>query len=489
MKSLVNYSVAELSKLLSRGEITSVEITKAYLHRIAEVEPDIGAYITTTPEEALTQAALRDQSRPNESMPLWGIPMAVKDNINVAGFPATCASNMLKKFVPGYSATAYLRMEAVGCPFLGKTNMDEFSMGSTTENSAFHSTKNPWDLARVPGGSSGGSAAAVAALEAPFALGSDTGGSIRQPAAFCGVVGMKPTYGAVSRYGLTAFASSLDQIGPLAKTTEDCALIMDALAGHDPKDATSRAFPHSCLEGIGRDIKGLRLALPKEFFGEGLAPDVRSAVEHAAHLARSLGVEVLEVSLPSLKDALPAYYVISSAEASSNLSRFDGIRYGYRSPDSHTLDELYKNSRSQGFGPEVQRRILLGTFALSSGYYDAYYKKAQAVREKVMAEYDAIFTRCDAILSPVAPTTAYPLGEKGDDPLAMYLGDIYTVPVNIAGLPAVSIPCGVDALGLPIGLQLAGPAFSEPRLLIMAHALEQSLQFHKHHSPKGVPTI
>lgn len=476
--SILTMTLTQLSESLSSGTLSSREITQAYIDRIQAVEARVGAYITVTAEEALRQADAIDQRRrAGEKLPpLAGIPAAIKDNICTSGVKTTCASKMLADFVPPYSAGAWERLQKAGCVLLGKTNLDEFAMGSTTENSAFHPTRNPRNLDHVPGGSSGGSAACVAAEEAAFALGSDTGGSIRQPAAFCGVVGMKPTYGMVSRYGLVAFASSLDQIGPMTRTVQDNALVLDAIAGHDPRDTTSvqRGYP-SMTAQIGQDVKGLRIGLPKEMFAEGLNAEVRASVLHAAKALESLGAVVEEVSLPSLGSALPAYYVMSSAEASSNLARFDGIRYGRRAAEYVDLEELYVKSRSEGFGAEVKRRILLGAYALSAGYYDAYYKKALQVRTLVIRDFARVFEQCDCLLGPVAPTTAYRLGEKTRSPLEMYMGDIHTVPVNIAGIPGLAIPCGRDAAGLPIGLQLMGPTFSEPLLYRVGYALETEL--------------
>ncbi len=403
---------------------------------------------------------------------LAGVPMALKDNLCTRGIRTTCASKMLENFVPPYDAYAVERLR--DCVLLGKLNLDEFAMGSSTENSYFKPTRNPVNPERVPGGSSGGSAAAVAAGEAAFALGSDTGGSIRQPAAFCGVVGMKPTYGTVSRYGLVAFASSLDQIGPLTRSVRDSALVLSAIAGQDARDATSAKRPGEDYGAkIGREIRGMRIALPRELLAEGLQEEIRQAVLAAARLFEGLGAEVVEVGLPSLKYALPAYYVISSAEASSNLARFDGIKYGYRAKEFDGIEQLYERSRSEGFGREVRRRIMLGSFVLSAGYYDAYYRKAQQVRALVRRALEALLEECDLILSPVAPTTAYRIGEKMGDPLQMYLGDIYTVPASIAGLPALSLPFAQDEEGLPIGLQLIGRAFGEAELYQAAYALEQ----------------
>ncbi|MBR3862775.1 MAG: Asp-tRNA(Asn)/Glu-tRNA(Gln) amidotransferase subunit GatA, partial [Clostridia bacterium] len=398
------------------------------------------------------------------------------DNICTKGVATTCASKMLADYVPPYNAHVVECLEKEGFVMLGKLNMDEFAMGSTTENSAMKITHNPVDLTRVPGGSSGGSAAAVAANEAAYTLGSDTGGSIRQPAAFCGVVGMKPTYGTVSRYGLVAFASSLDQIGPLTKTVRDNALVLNAIAGHDKRDATSvdRVLGDFTAE-IGKGVAGLTIGIPKEFFGEGISPDVKEAVLKAATRYEKMGAKLLEVSMPAIDHALAAYYVISSAEASSNLARFDGVRYGYRTEEFSDIAELYKKSRSEGFGAEVKRRIMLGTFALSSGYYDAYYKKALQVRALVRADYDRVLEKCDVILSPVAPTVAYKLGEKSQNPLEMYMGDAYSVPVNVAGIPALALPCGTGEGNMPVGLQLMGKPFSEALLYRVGAALEDDM--------------
>jgi aspartyl-tRNA(Asn)/glutamyl-tRNA(Gln) amidotransferase subunit A len=476
-QEITGLSLRELSAALQGRAVSSVEATGAYLAAIRQKEPSVGAYLSVLEGAAMQKAASIDDRRiKGEALPpLAGVPIGLKDNICTKGFKTTCASKMLENFVPPYDAHVAQLLDEAGTVLLGKLNMDEFAMGSSTENSYFRVTHNPRDLSRVPGGSSGGSAAAVAAGEAAFTLGSDTGGSIRQPAAFCGVVGMKPTYGTVSRYGLVAFASSLDQIGPLTRDVRDNALVMDCIAGHDKRDTTSLPMEKlNYSSEIGKDIRGMKIALPKEFFGEGLADDVKEGILTAAKQFRALGAEVLEVSMPTLAHALPAYYIISSAEASSNLARFDGIRYGYRAAEYDDITQLYKKSRSEGFGAEVKRRIMLGTFALSSGYYDAYYKKALQVRTLIRQDYDRIFADCDCILSPVAPTTAYKLGEKTADPLSMYLGDIYTVPVNIAGLPALSMPCGVSPEGLPIGMQLIGKAFSEPVLYRIGRAYERT---------------
>lgn len=475
MNEILNMPVTLLTEKIADKQLSSKEITEAYLENINKTDSEIGAYLTVTAESAIKTAEETDKkiAAGEKLSTLAGIPGGIKDNMCTKGVKTTCASKMLENFVPCYSSTAVEKLNEQGFVMLGKLNMDEFAMGSTNENSYFKPVKNPVNTERVPGGSSGGSAAAVAAKEAAFTLGSDTGGSIRQPAAFCGVVGMKPTYGTVSRYGLVAFASSLDQIGPLTKNVKDNALILNAIAGHDPKDAT-------CIGGdrpdytaeIGKDVKGMTVGLPTEFFGDGVSADVKDAVLAAAKRYEKLGANIEEVKLPSLKHALSAYYVISSAEASSNLARFDGIRYGYRSENAETLDDIYKNSRSEGFGPEVQRRIMLGTFALSSGYYDAYYKKALQVRTLVVRDYNKVFEKCDFIISPVAPTTAYKLGEKTDNPLEMYMGDIYSVPINIAGVPSLSLPCGKDGDNMPIGMQLIGKPLGEATLYRAGYAFE-----------------
>lgn len=478
-KEITSLSLRQLSGCLRSGELTAVQAAEAYLASIRENDPSIRAYLSVLEEKAMGQAAETDRRRAGgETLsPLAGVPAGIKDNICTKGVTTTCASRMLEQFIPPYNAHVIEKLEEAGAVTLGKLNMDEFAMGSSTENSFFQITHNPRDPSRVPGGSSGGSAAAVAAGEAAFALGSDTGGSIRQPAAFCGVVGMKPTYGTVSRYGLVAFASSLDQIGPLTRDVADSAMVMDCIAGHDSRDSTSiRMDKLPYASQLGQDIRGIKIALPEEFFGEGLSEDVRKGIQLAARRFQDLGAEIVRVSMPALTHALPAYYIISSAEASSNLARFDGIRYGYRSPDYEDISSLYKNSRSEGFGEEVKRRIMLGTFALSSGYYDAYYKKALQVRTLITRDYSRIFAACDCILSPVAPTTAYKIGEKTANPLEMYLGDIYTVPVNIAGLPGLSMPCAAASDGMPVGMQLIGPAFSEPLLYRVGYAYETDCQ-------------
>ncbi len=476
MSELTKKSLSELASALENKEISSVELTREYLNSIAKNEEKIGAYITVDEKSALDSAAAVDQKRANgeKLSPLAGIPAAIKDNICTKGTKTTCASKMLADFVPPYDAHVIERLKANDFVMLGKLNMDEFAMGSSTENSAMKITHNPCDTDRVPGGSSGGSAAAVAAFEAAYTLGSDTGGSIRQPASFCGVVGMKPTYGSVSRYGLVAFASSLDQIGPVTHNVRDNAMVLNAIVGHDRRDATSidRVYGDFTAE-LGKGVKGMKIGLPKEFFGEGISSDVKECVLSAAKVYESLGAEIVDLSMPSIDHALAAYYVISSAEASSNLARFDGVRYGYRTSEFEDIDELYRKSRSEGFGAEVKRRIMLGTFALSSGYYDAYYKKALQVRNMIMKDFDEVLTKCDFILSPVAPTVAYKIGEKAADPLTMYLGDAYSVPVNIAGVPAISIPCGVGEGNMPVGMQLMGKPFSEATLYRAAYAFEE----------------
>lgn len=473
---MLSKGIKELSEGLRKKEFSSVELTKLYLEEIKKKDDKVEAFLTVTAEKALEMADKADKMiAEGKGSALTGIPMAVKDNICTKGIKTTCASKMLYNFVPPYEAHVTDRLFESGAVMLGKVNMDEFAMGSTTENSAFKTTKNPRNLSHVPGGSSGGSAAAVAAGECVYALGSDTGGSIRQPASFCGVVGMKPTYGSVSRYGLVAFASSLDQIGPLTRSVEDNAAVLTAISGHDERDTTSIKREYGDFTSdIGKSVKGMKIGIIKEFFGEGISDEVKTAVLDAAKKYESMGAEVVELSIPTLDYALPAYYVISSAEASSNLARFDGARYGYRSEKFDDITELYKNSRSEGFGAEVKRRIMLGTFALSSGYYDAYYKKALQVRTLIIRDFNKAFESCDFILSPVSPTTAYKIGEKTSDPLEMYLGDIYTVPINIAGVPSLSMPCAVGKDNLPIGMQLIGPLFSENKLYKAGYAFEEA---------------
>ena len=474
--NMTELTVKQLAQALDRKEVSAREAAEAYLRAIEEKDAAVGAYLTVTRELALKQADLVDEKRARgEKLPaLAGVPCGIKDNICTKGTTTTCASKMRENFVQPYDAAVMEKLQGQEAVMLGKLNMDEFAMGSSTENSYYKVTHNPRNLGCVPGGSSGGSAAAVAAGEAAFALGSDTGGSIRQPAAFCGVVGMKPTYGLVSRYGLVAFASSLDQIGPLTKDVYDNAMVLETICGHDGRDSTS--LPDSKLDLLGNiegGVKGMRFALPKEYFSEALNPEIAAAIRAAAHRLETLGAQVDEVSIRELEYALPAYYVISSAEASSNLARFDGVKYGFRAQNVKEIHDLYKETRTQGFGPEVKRRIMLGSFVLSAGYYDAYYKKALQVRTLLKNAFDQVFAGYDAILAPVAPTTAYRIGEKTKDPLEMYLGDVYTVPVNIAGLPALSLPCGTDSQGLPIGMQLIGKAYSEPTLYRAGFAFEQ----------------
>lgn len=477
MNDILKLSAFELSEFLGERKLSSYEVTKAYADRIKKADGEIGAYITVTEKEALSEAEATDKKRADgeKLSALAGVPMALKDNVCTKGIKTTCASRMLADFVPPYDASVAAKLKKCGSVMLGKLNMDEFAMGATTQSSFFKKTLNPRDTSRVPGGSSGGPAAAVAANEAVYTLGTDTGGSIRQPASFCGVVGMRPTYGSVSRYGVVAFASSLDQVGPITKTVKDNALVFGAISGHDRKDAASvdRVYA-DYLSKIDDGVKGLKIGLPKEFFDKGISAEVKETVLAAAKKYEKMGADIIEVSLPTIKYALPAYYIISSAETSSNMARFDGVGYGYRSKaESQSIEELYKNSRSEAFGDEVKRRIMLGNFALSSGYYDAYYKKALQVRTVIMREFDAIYEKCDIVLAPVSPTAAYKIGEKTKNPLEMYMGDIYTVPVSIAGIPALSLPCGVTAEGLPVGMQLLGKAFDEATLYRAGHAYER----------------
>lgn len=475
---LYKLTAHELRDMIKNKEITSVEATKSVLERIDNVEDKVESYITVTGEEALARAALIDEkiAAGEEVGKLAGVPCAIKDNMCTKDVLTTCASKMLYNFKPPYNATVVEKLDAAGTVTLGKVNMDEFAMGSSTENSYFKKTKNPYDLTKVPGGSSGGSAACVAADEAPFSLGSDTGGSIRQPASLCGCVGLKPTYGSVSRYGLIAFASSLDQIGPLAKDVKDAAIVLDAICGYDPKDSTSVNIEHPCYEdALTGDIKGLKVGIPEEYFGEGIDEEVSASVFAAIENMKSLGAVAENTNLPLNKYALPAYYMISSAEASSNLARFDGVKYGYRAEKFDDLVDLYCQSRSEGFGSEVKRRIMIGTYALSSGYYDAYYKKAQQVRTMIMDDFGKAFEKYDVLVTPCSPTTAFGIGEKTTDPIQMYLADICTVSVNIGGLPAIVIPCGYDKNGLPIGLQIIGKPFGEASILNAAYALEKTI--------------
>ncbi|MCK5757630.1 MAG: Asp-tRNA(Asn)/Glu-tRNA(Gln) amidotransferase subunit GatA [Clostridiales bacterium] len=472
-------TIKSTAKALREKEISAVELTEDFIKRIENVDKKIDSFVSVCSEKAIQDAKAAQLSIDSgEGSVLTGIPMAVKDNMCTEGITTTCSSHMLENFKPSYSSTAVETLIKDGAVLLGKLNLDEFAMGSSTENSYIKKTKNPWDLKRVPGGSSGGSAAAVASGQAIFALGSDTGGSIRQPASFCGVVGLKPTYGTVSRYGLVAFASSLDQIGPITKTVEDSAIVLNSISGKDPMDATSvESGIKDYTEGISGGVKGMRIGIPKQYLAKGVAPGVRYSINSAIAKYEKMGAICTETSLELADYAIAAYYIISSAEASSNLARYDGIKYGYRSSDFKNLIELYKNTRSEAFGAEVKRRIMLGTYVLSSGYYDAYYKKALQIRTLIKDEFDRLFNEFDCILGPTAPTTAYNIGEMADDPLQMYLGDVFTVSVNIAGLPAISIPCGQDESGLPVGMQLIGKAFSEKTLLKAAYAYEQENPF------------
>ena len=481
MTSIHDLTLSDLRHRLDRRELSAVEITRAYLERIAETDPQINAFITTCEESALSEAEAADQAlAAGRAAPLTGLPIAAKDIFNTAGIRTTCGSRILGNYIAPYDATAVARIKAQHGVILGKLNMDEFAMGSSNENSAFGPVRNPWNRDCVPGGSSGGSAASIAAGMAAAALGTDTGGSIRQPASHCSVVGLKPTYGRVSRYGVVAYASSLDQVGPVTRDVRDCALLLQAIAGYDPADSTSVNTPvPDYMAALEDDIRGMKLGLPKEYFVDGLDDDVKRAVAEAVATCRSLGAEIVEVSLPHTAYAVACYYLIATAEASSNLARYDGVRYGLRAEHAENLIDMYMQSRAAGFGAEVKRRIMLGTYALSSGYYDAYYLKAQKVRTLIRQDFLAAFEQVDALLTPVAPTPAFALGEKVNDPLQMYLSDIYTIPVNLAGTCAMSLPCGFSASGLPIGLQLIGKPFDEATLLRTAHAFEQATAWHK----------
>ena len=481
--NLVELTVHELKDKLTNKEIVATDIVKAFCERINEKEPKVQAFVTMLLDEAMEKAEKIEKNQ--IAGEYAGIPIGIKDNICTKGIKTTCSSKMLENFISPYDATVMEKINAENLINLGKLNMDEFAMGGSTETSYFKKTKNPWDLNKVPGGSSGGSAAAVAANMVPWALGSDTGGSIRQPAAFCGVVGLKPTYGLVSRYGLVAFASSLDQIGPITKDVTDCAMLLNIIAGHDKKDTTSQDLPKKdYTKALTGDIKGLKIGVPKEFFAEGINEEVKAKLYEAIEKYKELGAEIEEFSLDVAKYSLATYYIIACAEASSNLGRFDGIRYTYRAKEYGDLKELFKKSRSEGFGAEVKRRIILGTYVLSSGYYDAYYKKAQKVRTMVMNEFNKGFEKYDVILTPTAPTTAFGIGEKSGTPLEMYLADICTVSVNIAGVPAISIPCGVDSQGMPVGMQLIGNKFQEETILNAAFAFEQEVKFREKYKPE-----
>ncbi|WP_227764862.1 Asp-tRNA(Asn)/Glu-tRNA(Gln) amidotransferase subunit GatA [Zhaonella formicivorans] len=485
---LYELTAHELREKLIKKEISSVELTNVFYSRIEAVENHIKSYVTFTKERALKKARQIDAmlARGEQTHPLAGIPMALKDNLCTQGVRTTCSSKMLENYIPPYDATVVERLDAAGAVTLGKLNMDEFAMGSSTENSRFFPTCNPWDLERVPGGSSGGPSAAVAAGEAVYSLGSDTGGSIRQPASLCGVVGLKPTYGLVSRYGLVAFASSLDQIGPFTRDVTDCALVLQAIAGHDPMDSTSADLPvPNYQEALIPDVKGLKIGVPKEYFAAGLDPEVEQLVKQAIKKYEELGAIIEETSMPHTEYALPAYYVIAPAECSSNLARYDGVRYGYRDKDAEDIVSMFMKTRDEGFGPEVKRRIMLGTYALSSGYYDAYYLKALKVRTLIKQDFDRAFTKYDVLLTPTTTSVAFKFGEKTDDPLAMYQNDICTVTINLAGVPAISIPCGFSR-GLPVGLQLIAKPFGETTLFRAAYAFESVTDYHRQRPQVGV---
>jgi aspartyl-tRNA(Asn)/glutamyl-tRNA(Gln) amidotransferase subunit A len=481
---LYELTIHEALELLGKREFSATDLAQAVLDRIVGLDNDIKAYITLIPEAALEEARHADGLRAaGADGALLGIPLALKDIICLSGVPTTCGSRILESFVPPYDATVVTRLRKAGAVFLGKTNTDEFAMGSSTENSAFFTTRNPWDVSRVPGGSSGGSAAAVSSDQALAALGSDTGGSVRQPAALCGVVGLKPTYGRVSRFGLVAFASSLDQIGPLTKDVTDCALLLNVIAGHDTRDSTSLDAPvPDYAQALRAGIRGMRLGVPREHFGSGIQPGVEKAVRQAIQVLADLGAEVDEAFLPHTEYALPAYYLIAPAEASANLARYDGVRYGYADAQAPDIWAAYCSARQHGFGSEVKRRIMLGTYALSAGYYDAYYLKAQKVRTLIKADFDRAFGRFDVLVGPTSPTVAFRIGERVGDPLQMYLSDVFTLSQNLAGICAISLPCGfVD--GLPVGLQITGPALSEEMVLRVAYAYEQATPWHKHRPP------
>jgi len=472
--------IGELRTLLDRKEVAVKDVVDSVYRRIDAVEDRVRAFVTLTRERALEMASEAQKRIDNNlSTPLLGIPLGIKDNMCTRGIRTTCSSKILAQFIPPYESTVTSRLAEKGYILIGKTNLDEFAMGSSTENSGFHTTRNPWDLERIPGGSSGGSTAAVAADECIAALGSDTGGSIRQPASLCGVVGLKPTYGRVSRYGLVAFASSLDQIGPITKNVKDAALLMNVIAGHDPCDSTSAPVDvPDFTAALGHDIKGLRIGVPKEYFIKGMDEEVERSLREALKQLESLGGVPLEVSLPHTDYAVATYYLLATSEASSNLARYDGVKYGFRQTGKDLL-EMYKNTRAKGFGSEVKRRIMLGTYALSSGYYDAYYKKAQQVRTLIKRDFEEAFSRVDVMVTPTAPTPAFKVGEKADDPLQMYLSDIFTISVNLAGVPGISIPCGFTHNGLPIGMQLIGRHFDEETILRAAFAYEQATEWHK----------
>jgi aspartyl-tRNA(Asn)/glutamyl-tRNA(Gln) amidotransferase subunit A len=477
--SILDLTAAELGKKIKAGEVTAVEATQAALDQIQALDETLNCYVTVDAEGALKRAEEVQKLIQNGTLtgPLAGVPVAIKDNMCIEGMLTTCSSKILYNFKPTFTAEAVINLEKAGAIVLGKTNMDEFAMGSTTETSAYGVTRNPWNTEHVPGGSSGGSCAAVAANECFYALGSDTGGSIRQPSSFCGVTGIKPTYGTVSRYGLIAYGSSLDQIGPVAKDVTDCAVILDTIASHDLKDSTSIEREYDFASALVDDVKGMRIGIPRDYMGEGLDEEVKNAILKAAEVLKDKGAIVEEFDLSLVEYAIPAYYVIASAEASSNLSRFDGIKYGYRTEDYEGLHNMYKKSRSEGFGEEVKRRIMLGSFVLSSGYYDAYYLKALRTKALIKQAFDKAFEKYDVILGPASPSTAPKLGASLSDPLKMYLGDIYTISVNLAGLPGMTVPCGRDAKGLPIGLQLIGDCFKEKNIIRAGYAYEQSRSY------------
>jgi len=474
MDKLYSLTAAQMKDLLDKKEVTSVDITKSVIENIERTDKDIQAYITYNFDQALKQAAAADEKRAKGETvgELAGIPVAVKDNMCTRNLRTTAGSKMLGNFVPPYNATVVEKLLADGAVIIGKTTMDEFAMGSSGENSAFQVARNPWDTTRVPGGSSSGSAATVAASQVPLALGSDTGGSIRQPACLTGIVGMKPTYGSVSRYGLIAYGSSLDQIGPMARTVDDAAILFRAICGKDKMDATSKDYTYKLY---GDSVKGMKIGLPKEYFGEGISAEVKEKIYEAVETLKAQGAEIVEVSLPSTDYALSAYYIIACAEASSNLGRFDGVKYGFTGSDRSSLENLYLSSRSEGFGEEVQRRILLGTYVLSSGFYDAYYKKAKMLQKVIRKEFEDALNLCDAIITPLNPTTAFKIGEKSNDPVAMWAGDICTVTLNIAGLPGINVPCGFDGNNMPVGFQVLGPKFSESTLLTIAKCYENTV--------------
>ncbi|MBS4536996.1 Asp-tRNA(Asn)/Glu-tRNA(Gln) amidotransferase subunit GatA [Clostridium sp. D2Q-11] len=478
---LFKLTIHELRDKLNTREITSEELVNEFFNRIEATDEYIKSFLLLDKENAIKEAKNIDERRVNGEKlgDLAGIPVAIKDNISTEGLKTTCGSKILSNYTAPYDATVIKNLKEAGAIIVGKTNLDEFAMGSSTENSAFHTTRNPWDLERVPGGSSGGSAAAVAAYQAPFSLGSETGGSVRQPAAFCGVVGLKPTYGLISRYGLVAFASSLDQIGPFTRDVEDCAIVMNTLASHDKLDSTSVEIEKvDYTKNLKKDIKGLKIGVPKEYMGEGISEDVRENIKNVIETFKTLGAEVEEMSLPYSEYGLETYYILAPSEASSNLARFDGVRYGNRAENYNSVEELFTKTRSEGFGEEVKRRIMMGTYCLSSGYYDAYYKKAQKVRTLIKEDFDKAFDEYDVIISPTTPSTAFKIGEKSDNPLDMYASDVLTVAVNIAGIPAISIPCGTSK-GLPVGLQIIGKSFDESKILNVAYNIEQKLNFNE----------